>query len=136
MAILEFGKIKQTVFFKASPLEVYLAIIDPKRHSAFTGSKATCTPKVGGKFSAWDGYCFGENLELIEGKKIVQTWKTSEWPDGYPASKIEFVFKAEKGGTKMTFTQTDAPKEQMQDYEQGWKDNYWDLMKTYFAKKK
>ncbi|MBI5224333.1 SRPBCC domain-containing protein [Candidatus Micrarchaeota archaeon] len=136
MADLKFGKIKQTEFFDASPIEVYLAIIDPKKHSEFTGAKATCQAKVKGKFTAWDGYCFGENLELIEGKKIVQSWKTSEWPIGYPPSKIEFEFKQEKGGTKMIFTQTNAPKEQIQDYKQGWIDNYWEPMKAYFAKKK
>ncbi len=47
-------KIIQTVFIAAKPAEVYDALINAKKHSTFTGAKATCDPKVGGKFTAWD----------------------------------------------------------------------------------
>ena len=60
--------IKQTVFIPATPVQVYVAYINAKKHSDFTGGKATCDPKVGGKFTAWDGYIIGKNLELIQGK--------------------------------------------------------------------
>lgn len=61
--------IKQNAVIPATPDEVYEAFIDAKKHSAFTGSKATCNPKIGGKFTAWDGYISGKNLELEKGKK-------------------------------------------------------------------
>jgi activator of HSP90 ATPase len=53
--------------------------MDPKKHSEFTGSKATGKPRVGSKFTAWDGYITGKNLKLVRGKKIVQEWKTTDW---------------------------------------------------------
>jgi len=56
--------IQQKTLIPASPDEVYEAFMDARKHSAFTGSKATCNPKVGGKFTAWDGYISGRNLEL------------------------------------------------------------------------
>jgi len=62
----------------ASPEEVYRAFVSSKEHTEFTGSEAKCSAKVGGRFTAWDKYISGKNLELVQGKKIVQEWKTSE----------------------------------------------------------
>jgi activator of HSP90 ATPase len=80
----KFKTLKQKVIIPAEPDQIYVAIIDGKKHSEFTGSKATSEPKVGGKFTAWDGYIFGKHLELEKGKKIVQEWSTTEWPKDYP----------------------------------------------------
>ncbi|MEJ2242634.1 MAG: hypothetical protein P8Y18_10925 [Candidatus Bathyarchaeota archaeon] len=44
------------IVVNASPFEVYDAFMNSKKHSEFTGSKATGTPKEGAEFSAWDGY--------------------------------------------------------------------------------
>lgn len=76
---MEKKTIRQKVVVSATPIEVYQAFMDAKKHSAFTGSKATCDAKVGGKFTASDGYISGKNLELEEGKRIVQEWVTTEW---------------------------------------------------------
>ena len=81
--------IKQKVVIPASPKEVYEAYVDAKKHGKFTGSKATGKAVVGGKFTAWDGYIFGKNLELEEGKRVVQEWMTTDWPKGFPSSKIQ-----------------------------------------------
>ena len=64
--------IRQKVLIPASPKRVYDAMLSAKQHSAFTGAKATCNPKVGGRFTAWDGYISGKILELKPGKRIVQ----------------------------------------------------------------
>jgi len=87
--------IKQKMIIPAKPEEVYGAFINAAKHAAFTGAKATCDSKVGGKFTAWDGYIFGKNLVLDKGKRIVQEWKTTEWPEGYPPSIVEFFFRRE-----------------------------------------
>jgi activator of HSP90 ATPase len=125
--------IKQTAKFKVSPKEVYEALMDSKTHSRFTGGKAVISPKVGGKFTAYDGYCWGENLELVEGKKIVQSWTASDWPEGH-MSKVTFALAKDGKGTKLTFTQTNVPDEFAKDIAQGWKDYYWVPMKEMFEK--
>jgi len=124
---------KQTEFIPATPDEVYDAFIDADRHTEFTGSKATCDPKVGGKFTAWDGYISGENLELEKGKRIVQEWKTTEWPSGYPPSVLEFSFKKKGDGTELTMVHSNVPDSQAESYRQGWIDAYW---KAYFEKRR
>jgi uncharacterized protein YndB with AHSA1/START domain len=56
--------IKQKVVIPASPKEVYEAYVDAKKHSKFTGSKATGKAVVGGKFTAWTGTFLGKTLSL------------------------------------------------------------------------
>jgi activator of HSP90 ATPase len=120
--------VRQSVSITAAPEDVYEVLMDSKKHAKFTGAKATVSRKVGGKFSVWDGYAEGENVELDPGKKIVQTWRASDWPEG-ANSKVTFTFAKVKNGTKMTFTQTGVPDEFVKDIKQGWKDFYWAPMK-------
>ena len=72
--------IKQSVTFRAKPHEVYEALMDSGKHAKFTGGEAHISREVGGKFSAFDGYSEGVNLELMPDKRIVQSWRTSDWP--------------------------------------------------------
>ena len=127
--------IKQTELIPAEPVDVYEALMDAKRHSEFTGSKATSDPRVGGEFTAWDGYIFGKNLKLESGKRIVQEWKTTEWPTDYPPSIVEFTFRQTKDGTELTMVHQNVPAEQVSSYRQGWIDFYWKPLKKYFKKK-
>ncbi|MBI3232331.1 MAG: SRPBCC domain-containing protein, partial [Candidatus Doudnabacteria bacterium] len=57
--------------------------MDSKKHSAITGGAASISRKIGGKVSAYDGYISGKNVELVADKKIVQTWRASDWEDGH-----------------------------------------------------
>ena len=86
--------IRQTVSFNASPQELYNLIMDSKKHSGFTQSKSSMSKKVNGKFEAFDGFCHGHNIELKEGKKIIQAWHFAEdgWPDDH-FSICTFEFK-------------------------------------------
>ena len=119
----------------ASPLAVYEAYVDPKKHAAFTGQSATGALKPGGRFSAGDGYITGKYLALEEGKRVLQEWKTTEWPRGYPPSLLELTFKAKGKQTVLTMVHSKVPEEQTDYYSDGWKEFYWKPMKEYFAKK-
>src|SRR5690349_22725823 len=124
--------IRQVAFIPAKPVENYDAFLNEKKHSAFTGAKATCDRRVGGKFTAWDGYIKGKNITLENGRRIVQEWKTSEWPSGYGPSIIEFTFRQKGEGTEVKLVQKNLPAEQADAYRQGWTDYYWDPLKKYF----
>jgi len=126
--------IKQKVVIAAAPEDVYDAFMDADKHSAFTGSKATCDPKVGGKFTAWDGYISGKNVELEKGKKIVQDWKTTEWLEGYPPSRFQLTLKKTKDGTEVSMVHSNVPAEQADDIKQGWIDFYWNPLKKFLRK--
>ncbi len=120
--------IRQAITFKASPREVYEALMDSRKHAKFTGGNAAISRKAGGKFSAFDGYCYGTNLELVKDKMIVQSWRASDWPEGL-FSKATFALKAISGGTRLTFTQNGVPENQYSSIKQGWIDFYWNPLK-------
>jgi activator of HSP90 ATPase len=126
--------IGQKVIVSATPEEVYDAFMDPEKHSAFTRSKATCDARVGGEFTAWDGYISGKNLKLERGKKIVQEWVTTDWPQKYPPSKLELTFKKVGGCTEISMIHSKVPAEQADDIGQGWTDFYWEPLKDYFKR--
>jgi activator of HSP90 ATPase len=128
--------IRQTRTFPAKPEDVYEALVDAKKHAAFTGSGATSDPRTGGRFTAWDGYIFGKYVTLEKGKRIVQEWQTTEWPSGSPPSVIEFGIERVEGGTRLTMVQSGVPAEQAEEYRQGWIDNYWKPMKEYFGRRR
>ncbi|HUK84687.1 MAG TPA: SRPBCC domain-containing protein [Candidatus Acidoferrum sp.] len=127
--------IKQKVVIPASPQEVYDAYVDPKKHSAFTGSKATGKAVVGGKFTAWDDYIFGKYLELENGKRVVQEWTSTDFPKGYGPSKLELCFNKVAGGTEIVMVHSNVPEEQADDTADGWTEWYWDPLKKYFSEK-
>jgi len=126
--------IRQKVTVSAEPAEVYDALIDAKKHSVFTGSKATGDGRVGSKFTAWDGYISGKNIELEPGKRIIQEWVTSEWPRDFPPSRLELTFKKVKGGTEISMVQSDVPAEQADELKEGWTEFYWKPLEEYFKK--
>ncbi len=127
--------IRQKAFIKATPHEVYEALMDSKKHCEFAGGKCTISRRVGGVFSISDGYIMGKNLELVKDEKIVQAWKAQEdcWPDDH-YSTVTFKLKPMMDGTALAFTQTGIPDECGDRFESGWKDYYWGPMKEMLEK--
>lgn len=115
------------------PAQVYAAWLDGKKHTAITGAKATGSAKVGSKFTAWDGYIWGKNVTLVQDKKIVQAWRTSEFADDDPDSVLTITLAKTKTGTKLTLKHTGTPKLQEASYRSGWQDHYFDPMQEYFS---
>src|ERR1039457_6622760 len=130
--MLETTTITQTVIIPAKPVQVYDAFVNPKKHEVFTGAKATGEGKVGADCSAWDGYITGTYVELKGPRRIVQQWQTTEWPEGYPPSKLEFTFEEADSGTKVTMVHSEVPSSQAEAYRQGWFDYYWTPLQEYF----
>lgn len=101
-----------------------------------TGSEARVSARVGGRFSAWDGYILGTTLELEPHSKIVQAWRTTEFPDDAPDSRLVIELAPVRGGTRITLTHSDVPPGQEADYKRGWVDFYFKPMKQYFKAKR
>ncbi len=125
--------IRQSVTIKATPHEVYEALMDSRKHAKFTGDRARISRKVGGAFSAHGDYITGTNLELVPDKKIVQSWHASEWQQGHD-SRVTFKLAPVKGGTRLTFTHSGVPDQFHDDIKQGWIDSYWTPLKAFLEK--
>ncbi len=116
----------------ARPDVVYAAWLDSAQHAAMTGAPAEVSGDVGGQFQAWGGYIFGTNLELTVGERIVQAWRTAEFTDDEPESRLEITFEAEGEGARIRIVHSALPEHGMQ-YLQGWRDHYFTPMQTYFS---
>jgi activator of HSP90 ATPase len=127
-------EIRHIVRFGAKPSAIYQALMNSKKHAAFTGAPAKIDPKVGGRFAAWGPHLRGITVELVKNKRIVQAWRAQNWPKGH-YSIARFELKPAKGGTVLTFTQTGVPAKNASSINGGWKSHYWDLLKKNFRKK-
>lgn len=111
--------------------DIYKAWLSSEGHSKMTGGEATASNKVGGAFTAWDGYINGKNLVLEENKRIVQSWRTSQFLENETDSQIEVLLKEGDGATELTLVHSNVP-ESGEHYRKGWDEHYFQPMKKYF----
>lgn len=128
-------KLKVSVKLSCSAKDVFTGWLNDKVHSEFTGgAKATTSPNEGGKFTAWDGYISGTNVEIFPYKKIIQKWRTTDFAPEDEDSVIEIFCTFKDDHTLLTITHTNIPEGQSEKYKKGWKENYFSHMKKYFEK--
>jgi activator of HSP90 ATPase len=133
MQTLDTTTIRQTVTFKASPLEVYETIMDSEKHAALSGEDATISREVGGAFTAWGDHISGFNLALHPGQKIVQAWRARDWWDDH-YSIATFELSKVDSGTELRFTQVGVPPHRFDGHSRGWIEHYWQPMQEIFDK--
>jgi len=129
------SEFKLSVTLHATPEEIFDAWMSGRGHSQMTGSPAQVQNRRGGKFSAWDGYIWGVTQETNRPSRIVQAWRTSEFPEDAPDSLVEIQFAKTKSGTKLSLRHLNIPDGQADSYKQGWKDFYFNPMKKFFKNK-
>lgn len=124
--------IKQTVTFNTTPEKFYNLMMDERKHAVLTGVKASISRLPEGKFTVFGGYCNGYNIDLVKGKKIVQAWHFAE--DGWPEDHFSICnFEMEQVGdkTRLSFLQTNVPAHKVAILRDGWKEFYWNPIKSY-----
>ena len=122
-----------TASIPAPPSAVYAAWLSSDGHTRMTGSSARATDQVGGDFTAWDGYITGRNQELEPDRRIVQSWRTTEFDVSHDDSQIEVTLEPENAGTKLTLVHRNVP-DGHDSYETGWVTHYFEPMRKHFAK--
>jgi activator of HSP90 ATPase len=127
------NKFTLTSTFNAGTETLYNAWLSTQGHTLMTGSPARVDGRENGEFTAWDGYIWGAFLELEENKRIVQSWRTSEFPEGAEDSRVEVLLEEAEGKTKLTLIHTNIPESQTESYRQGWEDFYFKPMREYFG---
>jgi activator of HSP90 ATPase len=137
--------IHQETIFKASRKRVYEALTDTEQFNKLTQLSAavksgmalgSTTTKIsreeGGTFTLFGGHVLGRHVELIPGERIVQAWRTADWPAGV-YSIARFVLMDQDGGTKLVFDHTGFPVGQAEHLAAGWKSNYWEPLAKFLA---
>jgi uncharacterized protein YndB with AHSA1/START domain len=119
----------------ASRHAIYAAWLDTRQHSAFTGDAAVIEPAIGGRHSTFGGYASGTMLELEPHRRIVLSWRSTEFPEGSPDSRLEVTLEDTAGGTLVTLLHTQIPEGQGDRYKESWIQYYLEPLKRYFSKR-
>jgi len=127
--------IKLSLTLPVDPKTLYNAWLNSEIHSAFTKSKVVIEKKVGSSFSAYDGYITGKNELLHMNKRIIQSWRTTDFTEEDIDSKVEIHLEKVEKGTKLIIMHSDLPEDTGKTYRKGWRDYYFKPMKEYFIEK-
>ena len=126
--------IEHTILIRATAKEIYDALMNGKKHSQFTGEPAKVRAKAGAAFSCYGDYITGITLELKPGKRIVQAWRSRDWPEGH-YSIVTFALAKKSGGrTQLRFTQVGVLADDYADKNKGWRTHYWQPLKKFLEK--
>jgi uncharacterized protein YndB with AHSA1/START domain len=125
--------IRLVTILPATPEDLYDTWLSSLGHTAMTGAPATTEARIGARHTAWDGYISGEHVELEPARRILQTWRTTEFPESAPDSLLEIVLTEDGDGTRLTLIQNGIPDGQGEKYHEGWQDHYFAPMYAYFA---
>lgn len=129
----DFDRIEMSWIVDAKPKAVYDAWTSSDGHTAMTGGGAEIDARVGGRFTAWDGYIQGETRKLEKNKRIVQTWRTADFSSRTDDSRIEVEFRAFKGKTQVWLRHTKLKKGDGAKYTVGWCQFYLEPMQRHFG---
>jgi activator of HSP90 ATPase len=129
--------IHKEVDFKASPQQVYKALLDSKQFTAFSGAAAEIQGEAGGAFSCFDGFISGRNIELAPNRRIVQAWRVKVWPEGF-YSIVTFELQTQGSGSRLTMEHKGFPDEMRAHLngeapDGGWNRQYLDPLKKYLG---
>jgi activator of HSP90 ATPase len=125
--------IHQEVIFAASADAIYKTLTNAKDFARMTGGRAAkIAAKTGGEFSMFGGQITGRHVELVPGKRVVQAWRSKDWPAGH-YSIVHFELKPAEKGTALVFDQAGHPADAEEHLETGWGKMYWEPMKAMLA---
>jgi len=127
------ARIHHDVTFPAAPAAVYRALLDANEHAAFTGAPAEIGAAPGDAFACYGGRVHGRHLELVPDTRIVQAWRSGDWPEG-AYSILRFELTAEGNGTRLRFEHDAIPDDAAEHIDRGWVARYWDPLRAWLSR--
>ena len=120
----------------AEPADVYGSWMTSGGHTQMTGANAHVDPRVGGAYSAWNGYITGTTTLLDPPRRLVQSWRAADFGTDDSDSTIDVTFESVAGATLVTVRHSGVPLGQRGYEEGGWLESYFAPMKAYFERRK
>jgi len=124
-------EIRHQVTIHATPAQVFEALMDEKKHAAFTGASAKISRRSGSAFRCYGRYITGIVLEVKPAKYIIQAWRSENWPKGTYSIVTFTLAKMAGGKTRLHFTQVGVPSGDYARKNSGWRTHYWQPLKRY-----
>lgn len=113
---------------KATPEEVYLALINPFTIELWTGEPVVMSDEPNSEFMMLDGYITGKNVAFEPNKSIRQIWYFGD--DQH--SEVFIQLFPDKANCQIRIEHTGIPEEAYDNMLEGWNDVYLDSLKAFF----
>ncbi len=120
---------KKYYIIPAEPEIVYRALTNANTIQAWSGEVAIINDEPGSEFELFDGSIAGKNLELEEGRKLVQQWYFGDEPE---PSIVTIKLHPHKQGTSAELKHTNIPPEAFKDITEGWDDAYFGSLIAFY----
>jgi activator of HSP90 ATPase len=120
---------KKSFKIKAEPSDVYASLTNPYTIELWSGYQAQMSSEPGSEFSLWEGDITGRNLEFIQDKKLVQEWY---FGDQIERSIVTITISADRENSLVTVEQTNIPDEDFSSISEGWRENYFEAISSFF----
>jgi activator of HSP90 ATPase len=120
---------KKTFKINAEPSDIYAAITNPITIELWSGYPAEMSTEPGSEFSLWEGDITGKNIEFIQDKKVVQEWY---FGDQTEKSIVTIIITPDRENSNISVEQTNIPDEEYSGIAEGWREYYFDAIKSFF----
>ncbi|KAG0235832.1 hypothetical protein BGW42_004675 [Actinomortierella wolfii] len=124
--------LSDTIEFQAPASDIYDVLLNEAKVGVWSRSKASIEPKVGAKFSLFNGTITGEIKELEKDKKIVQAWRLNSWPQGH-YSTVTMDLDQGTSSTVLKVKQAGVPVGEEDITRRNWTNFYWTEIKRTFG---
>lgn len=125
-------KIRQQFKINASVETVYRALTDPILIEQWSEAKALMNDYIGGRFSLFNGYIVGQNLEVKPNARISQNWRLKNWTD---LSHVQLELKRDGKGTIVDLLHDNIPDTDYVNVQQGWNRSYLGKLQRFFERR-
>ncbi|CAO3614042.1 unnamed protein product [Cunninghamella blakesleeana] len=124
--------LNDVVEFQTSAQELYETLLDTQRVCAWTRGPAKISKEIGSTFELFNGNVSGKILELVPGKKIVQSWRLGSWPTGH-YSTVTMELDQGSDSVRLTLKQEGVPLGEEELTRNNWNGYYFRAIKATFG---
>uniref|UniRef100_A0A182K5S0 Activator of Hsp90 ATPase AHSA1-like N-terminal domain-containing protein n=1 Tax=Anopheles christyi TaxID=43041 RepID=A0A182K5S0_9DIPT len=129
---LDLKMLQTTEKFQCRANELFDALTREDMVTAFTRGHVKHELFKGGDFVYFGGNISGKFEEIVQNKKIVQTWRYKQWPSGH-YSTVTMELEEKEDHTELNLTQTMIPAAELEMTRQNWQRYYWNSIRSAFG---
>lgn len=133
---METTRLAVAATLSAPPEDVFDILMSSEKHSELTGATSSIEPEVGGRFSYFDGGVSGVLEDVEPHRRIVQTLRAADWPEGHRTSvtcRLEPLADGQR--TQVQVLEEAVPADHLDDVLAGWQ-GYWEAFARYLRERK
>eukprot|EP01063_Lacrimia_lanifica_P038324 TRINITY_DN811_c3_g2_i1.p1 TRINITY_DN811_c3_g2~~TRINITY_DN811_c3_g2_i1.p1 ORF type:complete len:347 (+),score=204.68 TRINITY_DN811_c3_g2_i1:47-1042(+) len=126
-------ELNQRFEWRCPPSELWDALVNPAKASAYTRSNVTLNLTKGGDFSYMGGAISGHFESVDAPKGFVMKWRLDNWTSGHYSDVTITLDSHEHNVTELKLAHTNIPYGEKDRVKMGWTNNFWNPIKQIFG---